>query len=51
MPAKSCSLVKATLGMLNSENPVPRVGKLDMVVNPTTCDQKKKANAMIEGME
>ena len=50
MPAKSCSLVKATLGMLNSENPVPRVGELDLVVNPTTCDQKKKASAMIEGM-
>jgi benzoyl-CoA reductase/2-hydroxyglutaryl-CoA dehydratase subunit BcrC/BadD/HgdB len=50
MPAKSCSLVKATLGMLSSENPVPRVGKLDLVVNPTTCDQKKKASAMIEGM-
>jgi len=50
MPAKSCSLVKATLGMLSSENAVPRVGKLDLVVNPTTCDQKKKASAMIEGM-
>ncbi|HEX9802722.1 MAG TPA: double-cubane-cluster-containing anaerobic reductase [Gammaproteobacteria bacterium] len=50
MPAKSCSLVKATLGMLGSENPVPRTGKLDLVVNPTTCDQKKKASAMIEGM-
>ena len=50
MPAKSCSLVKATLGMLSAGNPVPRVGKLDLVVNPTTCDQKKKASAMIEGM-
>lgn len=50
MPAKSCSLVKATLGMLSSENAVPRVGELDLVVNPTTCDQKKKAGAMIEGM-
>ncbi|MCW8841153.1 MAG: double-cubane-cluster-containing anaerobic reductase [Gammaproteobacteria bacterium] len=50
MPAKSCSLVKATLGMLGSENAIPRVGKLDLVVNPTTCDQKKKAGAMIEGM-
>jgi benzoyl-CoA reductase/2-hydroxyglutaryl-CoA dehydratase subunit BcrC/BadD/HgdB len=50
MPAKSCSLVKATLGMLGSENAIPRVGKLDLVVNPTTCDQKKKASAMIEGM-
>lgn len=50
MPAKSCSLVKATLGMLGSENAIPRTGKLDLVVNPTTCDQKKKASAMIEGM-
>ncbi|MGE5476688.1 MAG: double-cubane-cluster-containing anaerobic reductase [Bacteroidales bacterium] len=50
MPAKSCSLVKATLGMLCSDNPVPRVGKLDLIVNPTTCDQKKKASAMMEGM-
>jgi benzoyl-CoA reductase/2-hydroxyglutaryl-CoA dehydratase subunit BcrC/BadD/HgdB len=51
MPAKSCSLVKATLGMLSThDEAVPRVGKLDLVVNPTTCDQKKKASAMIEGM-
>lgn len=50
MPAKSCSLVKATLGMLQSENPVPRVGKPDLVVNLTTCDQKKKAGAMITDM-
>ncbi len=50
MPAKSCSLVKATLGMLHSDNPVPRVGKPDLVVNLTTCDQKKKAGAMISGM-
>ncbi len=51
MPAKSCSLVKATLGMLSTgENAVPRIGGLELVVNPTTCDQKKKASAMIEGM-
>ena len=50
MPAKSCSLVKATLGMLHTENPVPRIGKPDLIVNPTTCDQKKKASAMMEGM-
>jgi benzoyl-CoA reductase/2-hydroxyglutaryl-CoA dehydratase subunit BcrC/BadD/HgdB len=50
MPAKSCSLVKATLGMLSSENAIPKVGKLDLIVNPTTCDQKKKASAMIAGM-
>jgi len=50
MPSKSCSLVKATLGMLSSENKIPNIGKPDMVVNPTTCDQKKKASSMIEGM-
>lgn len=50
MPAKSCSLVKATLGMLNSQRTVPDFGKLDLIVNPTTCDQKKKASAMMEGM-
>ena len=50
MPAKSCSLVKATLGMLNSETVIPKIGKPDLIVNPTTCDQKKKASVMIEGM-
>ena len=50
MPAKSCSLVKAILGMLYTQDPVPRVGKLDLVVNLTTCDQKKKAGAMIADM-
>lgn len=50
MPAKSCSLVKATLGMLSSPNVIPKVGKLDLIVNPTTCDQKKKASAMMVGM-
>lgn len=50
MPAKSCSLVKATLGRLHSETAIPRTGKLDLIVNPTTCDQKKKASSMMEGM-
>ncbi len=50
MPAKSCSLVKATLGMLHDKPSIPRLGALDMVVNPTTCDQKTKAGAMIREM-
>ncbi len=50
MPAKSCSLVKATLGMLSSPNAIPRLGRLDLIVNPTTCDQKKKSSAMMAGM-
>jgi benzoyl-CoA reductase/2-hydroxyglutaryl-CoA dehydratase subunit BcrC/BadD/HgdB len=50
MPAKSCSMVKATLGMLDSETVIPKVGKPDLVVNPSTCDQKKKSSVMIESM-
>ena len=50
MPAKSCSLVKATLGMLHGETRIPNIGKPALIVNPTTCDQKKKAAAMIEAM-
>jgi benzoyl-CoA reductase/2-hydroxyglutaryl-CoA dehydratase subunit BcrC/BadD/HgdB len=50
MPAKSCSLVKATLGMLHADGKIPKVGKPDLIVNPTTCDQKKKSSAMMEGM-
>ena len=50
MPAKSCSLVKATLGMLSADHVIPAIGKPDLIVNPTTCDQKKKSSAMIEGL-
>ena len=50
MPAKGCPLVKAALGRLSSKEPVPRVDKLDLIVNPTTCDQKKKSGAMMEAM-
>lgn len=50
MPSKSCSLVKATLGMLNSDNVIPKIGKPDMIVNPTTCDQKKKSSSMMGDM-
>ncbi len=50
MPAKSCSLVKATLGMLHSANPVPRVGRPELIINTATCDQKKKSADMLRGM-
>lgn len=49
MPAKSCSVVKATLGMLHVNNAYYR-DLLSAVVIPTTCDQKKKAGNMLEGM-
>lgn len=50
MPAKACPLVKATLGRLSSKEPIPKVEQLDLIVNPTTCDQKKKSGAMMEAM-
>ena len=50
MPAKSCSLVKATLGMLHSNNPVPRTGKPKIIINPATCDQKKKSSEIMRSM-
>ncbi|MET0027206.1 MAG: double-cubane-cluster-containing anaerobic reductase [Candidatus Thiodiazotropha sp.] len=50
MPAKSCSLVKATLGVLSTDDAIPGGGRPELVVNPTTCDQKKKASAMVAEM-
>jgi len=49
MPAKSCSLVKATLGMLQFKD-TPGVDKLDLIIHPTTCDQKTKTISTIEDM-
>lgn len=49
MPAKSCSLVKASLGMLKSETN-PYSDGIKIIVNPTTCDQKKKAAGMMRDM-
>jgi len=46
LPAKSCPLVKATLGKLQVLGGEP----LRMVVVPTTCDQKKKAADMLSEM-
>ncbi|MDD2759383.1 MAG: double-cubane-cluster-containing anaerobic reductase [Methylomonas sp.] len=49
MPAKSCSLVKASLGMLKSQTN-PYSAGIQTIVNPTTCDQKKKAAGMMREM-
>lgn len=49
MPVKSCSLVKATLGMLNIKD-MPFKDSLSGIVVPTTCDQKKKAVDMLKEM-
>lgn len=50
MPAKSCSLVKATLGMLNDRSTLPFADKVKDIVLPATCDQKRKAGEMIREM-
>ena len=47
LPAKSCPLVKSTLGMAYLKL-LPQYERLSMIVNPTTCDQKKKFGEMLE---
>ncbi len=44
MPARSCSLVRSTHGLLHAEE---MQDELDLVVVPATCDQKKKSAEMI----
>lgn len=46
LPQKACPMVKATVGHLASGN---FTDKPDMIYSPTTCDQKTKAGATIEG--
>ncbi len=50
MPAKSCSLVKATLGMLEAKSTLPFIDRIDDIILPATCDQKRKSGAMITEM-
>jgi benzoyl-CoA reductase/2-hydroxyglutaryl-CoA dehydratase subunit BcrC/BadD/HgdB len=47
LPSKSCPLVKATVGQFASNNFSDRP---DIVISPTTCDQKAKSGAIIEEM-
>ncbi len=47
LPSKSCPLVKATVGQFSSHN---FTDKPDVVISPTTCDQKTKSGAIIEDM-
>ena len=41
LPAKICPMVKSTLGSIYLDM-LPGNAKPDLVINPTTCDQKKK---------
>ena len=47
LPSKSCPLVKATVGAFATSH---FSDKPDMVVAPTTCDQKTKAASIVEQM-
>jgi benzoyl-CoA reductase/2-hydroxyglutaryl-CoA dehydratase subunit BcrC/BadD/HgdB len=47
LPSKACPLVKATVGQFASDN---FSDKPDVVISPTTCDQKAKSGAIIEEM-
>ena len=47
LPSKSCPLVKATIGQFVSGN---FSDKPDLIISPTTCDQKAKSGAIIEEM-
>ncbi|MCD4668055.1 MAG: 2-hydroxyacyl-CoA dehydratase family protein, partial [Sulfurimonas sp.] len=47
LPSKSCPLVKATIGQFVSGN---FSDKPDLIISPTTCDQKAKSGVIIEEM-
>ncbi len=49
LPARTCPLIKATMGAFQSQA-LPPFEDLALVVNPTTCDQKKKAAEQIGAM-
>ncbi len=49
MPAKSCPVVRATLGLLQVNQGLWEEG-LATIVIPTTCDQKRKAGQLLADM-
>jgi benzoyl-CoA reductase/2-hydroxyglutaryl-CoA dehydratase subunit BcrC/BadD/HgdB len=49
MPAKSCPLVRATMGMMQVNNDT-LTDTLATVVIPTTCDQKRSSAEMLKNM-
>jgi benzoyl-CoA reductase/2-hydroxyglutaryl-CoA dehydratase subunit BcrC/BadD/HgdB len=49
MPAKSCPVVKATMGLLSAKRTFLQK-KISAIVMPSTCDQKKKSAEMLKSM-
>jgi len=50
LPAKACPLVKSTFGALYL-NTFPVGAAPAMIINPTTCDQKKKIGELAENID
>jgi len=50
LPTKSCSLVNATFGAIYT-NALPVNQKPLAIINPTTCDQKKKLSEIPSGID
>ena len=50
MPAKSCPLVRATMGMMQVNNDTMKDDLLTIVI-PTTCDQKRSSVEMLRNMD
>jgi benzoyl-CoA reductase/2-hydroxyglutaryl-CoA dehydratase subunit BcrC/BadD/HgdB len=50
LPAKSCSLVSATFGTIYTDS-IHVPSKPIAIINPTTCDQKKKLSEIPSGMD
>jgi benzoyl-CoA reductase/2-hydroxyglutaryl-CoA dehydratase subunit BcrC/BadD/HgdB len=49
MPAKSCPVVKATMGLLSAHRTALQK-EIRAIVMPSTCDQKKKSSEMLKSM-
>ncbi len=45
LPAKTCPMVKSTIGSIYLDM-LPGRAKPELIINPTTCDQKKKIGEM-----
>ncbi len=50
LPARTCSLIASTVGMLADKGPPLGGRDLALMVSPTTCQSKSKAMQLAEGM-
>ena len=50
LPAKTCPMVKSTMGAIYLDM-LPGNAKPDLIINPSTCDQKKKMGELADEMD